>query len=54
MTEVDDELRMGGECDGDVGWEELGALEGGKAVDTDIVGEAHLGENATMEAYGLT
>jgi len=54
MAEIDDELRMGGEGDGDVGGEELGAFEGDKAVDADIVGETSVGEDATMETDGLT
>jgi hypothetical protein len=54
MAEIDDELRMGGEGDGDIGGEELGAFEGDKAVDADIVGETGVGEDATMETDGLT
>lgn len=53
MAEVDDELGMGGEGDGDVGGEELGGFEGDKAVDTDVVGEVGVGEDVAVEGDGL-
>jgi len=53
MAEVDDELGMGGDGDGDVGGEELGGFEGDKAVDTDIVGETGVGEDVAVEGDGL-
>jgi hypothetical protein len=53
MAEVEDELGVSGDGDWDFGGEELGGIEGDKAIDTDIIGGFAQGEDEGMECECL-